>query len=123
MRIIIEVDGTDPTGPIDIAISDSAGLLKLESTEDVDMPIEVGDVAPPDQIELAPFVEFDCKRCGTQLIVHNTVLPGDTAVVKCENCNDVWCVVCKPLEIMPIGDADPEIWGKLADDPFPFAET
>ena len=121
MRITIELDGTDPTGPIDIMVNDSTGPLKIESNEDADMPIEIEDVVPPDQIELAPFVEFDCKRCGTQLIVDDPILPGDTAVVKCENCNDVWCVECKPLEIVPIGDADPEIWGKLSDDP--FAET
>lgn len=124
MRITIDLDGNDPTGPIDIVLNDSSGPLKIESSvvEDVDMPIEVGDIAPPYQEEEpVPFVEFDCKRCGTQLIVADIILPGDTAVVKCENCNDVWCVVCKPLDIMPISEADPKIWGKLADDP--FAET
>ncbi len=123
MKITIELDGTDPTGPIDIVLNDTTGHLKVESNvvEDSDMPIEVGDSTSPDQIKPIPFVEFDCKRCGTQLIVADTILPGDTAVVKCENCNDVWCVECKPLDIMPISEADPKIWGKLADDP--FAET
>lgn len=117
MKITIELDGTDPTGPVDIILSDSTGPLKIESNvvEDSDMPIEVGE------LKSTPFVEFDCKRCGTQLVVEDTILPGDTAVIKCENCNDVWCVECKPLDIMPISEADSKVWGKLSDDP--FAET
>lgn len=117
MRITIELDGTDPTGPIDIVLSDSTGPLKIESNvvEDSDMPVEVGESNQP---KSTPFVEFDCKRCGTQLAVLDTILPGDAAVVKCENCQDVWCVVCKPLDIMPISEADPKIWEKLSDDPF-----
>lgn len=116
------MDETDPTGPIDIVLSDSTGPLKIEPEKD---EIELGKDAvywnESNQPKSTPFVEFDCKRCGTQLVVEDTILPGDTAVVKCENCQDVWCVECKPLDIMPIGEADPKIWEKLSDDP--FAET
>lgn len=66
-----------------------------------------------------PFCKFPCV-CGEQLILVRPIMPGDVAVLECDNCRLSWSVYNPFLKILKTKELPSElqeVWAKLSNEP------
>lgn len=65
-----------------------------------------------------PFIQIPCQNCNAEIIIEETVHPGDVAVTNCDNCSVQWTIYCPPLVVRKTEDIPKEIqsqvWGKMS---------
>lgn len=65
-----------------------------------------------------PFCKFPCD-CGEQLILVKPIMPGDVAVLECDNCRLSWSIYNPFLQILKTKDLPrdlQEVWAKLSNE-------
>lgn len=72
----------------------------------------------PKADDLTYFINFPCKDCGESIGVTTRLMPGEAAVLKCDNCDVSWTVYNPSLVITKTRDIPTEIqkqvWGELS---------
>lgn len=68
--------------------------------------------------EPEPFVTYPCSECNADVVVVQSILPGQVAVTDCENCGVSWTFYNPSLIIRRTTDIPEEIqertWGILS---------
>lgn len=68
--------------------------------------------------DLEPFCKFPCN-CGEQLILFKSIMPGEAAVLECDNCRLSWTVYNPTLVIRKTKELPEniqEVWAKLSNE-------
>lgn len=69
-------------------------------------------------LEPEPFCKFPCV-CGEQLALVISIMPGEAAVLECDNCRLSWTVYNPTLIIRKTKELPEniqEVWGKLSNE-------